>query len=98
MKIILYIALFISILTYNLWHYLPKESFYIGNALFIFLICLYVYLKESSYFITFVLVTLSFSNLLDELLFDPTKLQKNEIIISLLIPIIWWLKIKLNAR
>lgn len=70
MKFILYIAFFISILTYNLWVYYPKGTFYIGNALFIFFLCLYVYLKDKQSFITFVIFSLSISNLLDELFFD----------------------------
>lgn len=98
MKIILYISLLISILTYNLWHYLPENSFFIGNAMFIFLLCLYIYLKEKQYFITFVFVGLAFSNLLDELFFDPKKLEVNEIIVALLIPIIWFIKKRIDAR
>jgi len=90
MKYILSIALVISIITYSFWNYLPKGSFYIGNSIFIFLLCLVIYLQNKQYFISFLLLCLSINNLLDELFFDPTKKGLNELIFALLIPIIYY--------
>lgn len=88
-NILLYIATIISIFTYLLWSFLPKGSFYIGNALFIFLLCIYIYNLNKKSFIIFVLLCLSFNNLLDELFFDNTVFQFNELIFVIILPIIW---------
>lgn len=85
MKSILYISAVVSVITYLFWNYLPKDSFYIGNALFISLICMYIFIKEPKSFITFVLFCLSINNLFDELFFDNTKLQLNEIAVGIAI-------------
>lgn len=87
-KIILYIAIIISLFTYNLWHYLPKGSFYVGNALFITLLSFYLYLKEPKSFITFVIFTLSINNLLDELFFGNTNTHVHEVLTAFFIVII----------
>jgi len=97
MNRILYIALLVSILTYNLWIYLPKGFFYIGNAIFIFILCFYIFIINNKSFITFVLMALSISNLLDELLFDPLKLNINEFLFTVFIVVFWNIKKTLNA-
>lgn len=94
MKVLLYISLIISILTYNLWGYLPKESFYIGNSVFIFLICTYIFFKERKSNIKFVLFSLSLNNLFDELFFDNTKLELNELLTVCAIIVILIIRIK----
>ena len=98
MNRLLYIALFISILTYNLWNYFPKGFFYMGNAMFIFVLCLYIFLRDNKSFITFVLMALSISNLLDEIIFDPLKININEILFALFIICSWNLNKLINAR
>jgi len=80
MKYILHIAFIISVITYLFWENMPKGSFYVGNALFIMLLCAYIFYKDRSK-IAFVLLVASVSNLFDELFFDPTKLQLNELLI-----------------
>jgi len=75
------------------WTYFPKGSFYIGNGLFIFLLCIALYIQRKI-FITFFLLCVSFSNLLDELLFDPTKLGLNELALFIALPLIWLYKTK----
>ena len=94
MKIILYIAFIISVLTYYLWCFLPKGTYYIGNAIFIFLIILYIYLKNRKSTICFVLFFASLNNLLDELFFEPQKIGLNEYLI-LIVVIFLFIK---NAR
>lgn len=98
MRYILHIALIISILTYLFWNELPKGSFYIGNALFIFLLCAYIYKSITQSFITFVLLCLSLNNLIDELFFDNTIFQLNEFIFIIILPLIWLFKKPKNAR
>lgn len=85
MKWLLYIALLISIITYNTWMYLPKGSFYIGNAIFISMICGFIYINYNKYWISFLLFYLSLNNLVDELFFDNTKIQLNELFFTLII-------------
>lgn len=94
MKAVLYIALIVSIFTYMFWSHFPKGTFYIGNALFIFLISMYLFFNERQSFIIFTIFALSIGNLLDELYFDPTKLGINEIVLVCVLPIIWLFKFR----
>lgn len=98
MKILLNIATVISILTYLFWSKFPKGFFYIGNAIFIFMLCLVIYLKNKEKFICFFLLCISISNLVDELFFDPTKLGLNELFLAVTLPVIWYIKSRRNAR
>ena len=84
-KPILCIATVISLITYLFWSYLPKGSFYIGNAIFILLLCVYLFLNEKGSIIKFILLALSLNNLLDEIFFDNTKIELNEILTALTI-------------
>jgi len=95
---ILWVATIISIATYQLWTYLPKGSFHVGMAIFIFLLTLVIFIQNVKLFISFFLLCIAFNNLLDELFFDPKSNGINEIILVLILPIIWYLKIKSNAR
>ena len=97
MKYILYIAVIVSVITYSFWFYLPKGSFYIGNSLFIMLLCMYLFIQEKSSMIKFVLLSLAINNLLDELIFDNTKLGLNEILVGLSILVFAIIK-RNNAR
>lgn len=92
MKYLLYIATFVIIATYQFWDELPKGSFYIGIALFINLLCMYLYLSNKKSFICFLLFGLSINNLADELFFDPTVLQLNEVLFAFALLAIWALK------
>jgi len=97
MKYLLYIATPVSLITYLFWEHLPKGSFYSGNALFIFLLCTYIFVNNKQSFIKFVLFGLSLNNLLDELFFNPTELGYNEIAFAISIPLIWFYKTTNNA-
>ena len=88
-RYILYIALFVSVFTYLFWTFLPKGSFYIGNAIYIYLLTLFIFIQKRKSFIRFILLAFAVNNLLDELFFDNTKFQLNEIILPFLLIIIW---------
>jgi len=94
MKSILYMALITGCFTYLFWEHFPKEFFYIGNALFIFLICTYLFCLDKSIFVKFILFSLSLSNLLDELYFNPEILGLNELALLLTLPFVWFFKYK----
>ena len=83
MKYILYIATLVSLCTYLFWETMPKGSFYIGNSLFILLLCTYIFLIDKKSFVKFVLLSLSLNNLFDELFFSPRLLEVNELITGL---------------
>lgn len=87
---LIWVATIVSIVTYLFWVYLPKGSFYIGNALFIFLLTLIIFKQNRNLFITFFLLCIAGNNLLDELFFEPRKLGINEIIFALIIPFIYY--------
>lgn len=88
----------VSIVTYSFWKESELISFHKGNAIFILLLCIVIFIQNRSLFISFFLLCVSISNLLDELLFDPTKLGANEIIFALVTIPIWFIKRKRNAR
>lgn len=98
MKYFLHIATLISLITYLFWNFLPIGSFYIGNALFISMLCMYIFSLDKKSFIKFVLFCLSLNNLFDELLFDNTILGYNELVILVIVPIIWLFKNKKKCK
>ena len=77
---------------------MPKGFFYIGNAIFIALLAGHIYINNRNSFIVFCIFILSVSNLMDELLFDNTKLGWNELILALTLPIFWHIKNKKYDR
>jgi hypothetical protein len=94
-KKILSIAIVVGITTYLLWkpilNMFQIHTFYIGNALFIFLLAVYIKRVTPKSFITFFLVCITLSNLIDELFFDNTKFGINEIIATIILPIYYYL-------
>lgn len=92
MKWILYIALLISVITYQIWEILPKGYWYYGNAIFVLLISLYLYLQEKKSFVKFVIVELSFANFINELFFDTSTLTFGEALLIVIVPLIWFIK------
>jgi hypothetical protein len=95
---ILKILILVGIFTYSLWqpilNYTGIHIFYIGNALFIFLLCLYIRQISKPSFLTFFLFCGTLNNLLDEICFDPQKIGWNEYIASAIIIIVYFLKDK----
>jgi hypothetical protein len=49
------------------------------------LLCVYLFLTDKESLIKFILMSLSINNLLDEMFFDNTKLELNEILTALTI-------------
>jgi hypothetical protein len=91
---ILWLAIFICLVTYLFWkplYDLGIGVYYIGNALFIFLLSVYIKRTTEKSFITFFLVCIALSNLIDELFFDNTKFGINEIVATIILPIYYYL-------
>ena len=93
---ILIVAIIESILTYTIWPLfddpLGTKIYFIGNALFIFLLALYIKQATKKSFLTFFLFCVTLNNLLDELLFDPQKIGYNEYIATAIIIVVYLLK------
>jgi len=89
MNRLLYFALAVGVVNGLFWRELPKGSYYILESFFVFLLCLFIYLKDKDSFIKFVLIALSFNTLLDEVFFDNTTISINEIIVAVTLPIFW---------
>lgn len=98
MKSILYISLPICFLYGFFWRDLPEGSYYILNALFINYLCIYMFFTDRKSFIKFYLLSLSIGNLLDEYVFDNTTIGFNEYLFVLILPILWLINNKRNAR
>lgn len=98
MKIIAYIALGLSVLTYTFWESFYKGFFYHGNALVFLMLCMYLFLTNKNSFVFFVFFSYSINNLADELFFYPGILGKNEIVFAFAVPLLWILKKIYNAR
>ncbi len=74
------------------WSYFPKGTYYLMIAIILMLFSILAYKYNRNSFASFLLVSFSLNNLLDELFFNPLVIQLNEIIILILIPIIWYFK------
>jgi hypothetical protein len=94
-KKILSVAVVVSVITYLLWkpilNMFQIHTFYIGNALCVFLLAMYIKRNTEPSFITFFLVCITLSNLIDELFFDNTKFGINEIIATIILPMYYYL-------
>jgi hypothetical protein len=82
MKSILYIATKIILIIYLFWEpiesYLGFQIFEVIQALFIFLLCVYLFFTDKTSFIKFVLFCISLNNLIDEILQKNDKLYLSE--------------------
>lgn len=87
---LLWVATIISIATFQLYKHLPSGSFYIGMAVFIFLLSVIIFRQNKGLFISFFLLCISSNNLLDELFFDPEKMGINEIVFALIVIIFYY--------
>ena len=76
-------------LPFNAYYTAVAASFLLLNAV------LYVNFKN---LVTYVFLCLSVNNFLDELFFNPQKLQLNEVISFIAIVIIWIVKKRIDAR
>ena len=78
LAVIVFIASFL--LWQPLYDWFAFKTYYCGTALTIFIMALLIFIYNKGFF-AFILLTLSLNNFLDELFFDPTKLQINELLI-----------------
>lgn len=91
---ILIFTIVVGIITYLFWSLISDfgyDIYYIGNALCVFLLAVYIKRTTEKSFITFFLVCITLSNLIDELFFDNTKFGINEIIATIILPIYYYL-------
>jgi hypothetical protein len=86
---ILWLSFAIMIIGYNL---ASDDSFFLLNALFITLVCGVLWFKTRETLITFLFFALSLNNLFDELFFDNTKIEINELAFFVIVPLIWFFK------
>lgn len=80
---------------------LPVNLYYTSEAMAIFLFHLFIFVNFKQYLITFLLLGLSVNKLFDELFFDPTKMQLNELFFTVAIiifGIIRQRRIKRNSK
>jgi hypothetical protein len=91
-KLILYIALVVSIATYLLWQFMPKGYFYIGNAITILMLCTYLFYNDKKSFVKFCFFQLSLSNLIQEICNSNTKLEFSELLLILIVPFVWYIR------
>ena len=101
-KALLWIAIVVSLVTYMGWKPIHEkfgfQIFYIGMALMINLLAIHIWINARKKVLpAFVLLVLSINNLLDELFYDPTRFQANEIMFLIII-IIYSLKLYKNDR
>ena len=96
MKWVLYLATLLSFIAYNFWKTI-KDSFGIVMfdvtiALFLSLICFYIYKQEKESFIKMFLFELSIANIIKELFLDPGVLTLPEALLIVIIPSLWYFK------
>jgi len=91
-KEMLYVALFLSIITYSFWTYFSKGFFYKGNALFLLIFVSYLYANERTSFIKYLIFNLSLNYVFKEFFLDAGKLYFYEAIAVVLIPLMWYIK------
>lgn len=93
---LLWIVAILGVATFLFWKFLHDNlnpilsenygftvSFYHAPiSIVFFLLYLFIFVNFKRYFISFLLLGLSINNMLDELFFDPTKLQLNELVFT----------------
>lgn len=77
---------------------LPKGSYYIIVAIILFLLSIIVFIQDKKSLFGFLILSSMFNNLLDELFFCPIKIQINEIVLIIILPIVWYFKYRVNDK
>lgn len=84
MKLILYIATVLIVINYLFWKqiedYLGFYIFEINTAIFISLICSYMFFTDKNSLIKYILFAMSLNNLFDELTLDTDTLKISELL------------------
>jgi hypothetical protein len=95
---LLYLSIIICLITYNFWKLILEhfdfQIFYIGMALSQFILSVYIKLISKTSFASFFLFCIMTNNLLDEIFFNPEKIEINEYIATSAIVAIYFLKFK----
>ena len=95
-KFILWAAFVVAFITYTFWNVIRNAFnipvFYLGNSFFVFLLSLYLLKENRTSLVCFLIFGVALNNFLDELFFDATQIQYNEIVILLTMPVLWRLK------
>lgn len=96
---LLWIVAILGVATFLFWKFLHENlnpilsenygltvSFYHAPiSIVFFLLYLFIFVNFKKYFITFLLLGFGINNVMDELFFDPTKLQLNELVFTIVI-------------
>lgn len=98
MKSILWIGLAVCFSYGFFWRELFQNAYFKLQAISFFLLSIYVFLNDRKSFICYLWFSFSFSNLLDELFFNPLIIGLNEKLFTITVPIIWIIKSYKNAR
>ena len=88
---LLWIAVIILIAAFQLWNLpyfseangFPFNLYFKGTAIAFFLFCLFIFINFRTKLIAFLCFAFSLNNLTDELFFDPTKMQLNELLFTI---------------
>lgn len=91
-KLILYIGLILSIVTYLFWESFGDYVFFLGNALVVSMLCTYLFYNDKKSFVKFCFFQLSLSNLIQEICNANTTLKFSELLLILIVPFIWYVR------
>jgi len=79
-NILLLTSLVLWVVSYNIWQFTDDSVYFIGTAQLV-MVCSFIIHKRTAginHIISRVFLFLSFNNLIDEIFFDPTRLELNE--------------------
>lgn len=97
-KILSIVSLSMIVMSYSLWHYISPQIWYISIAFGLLMFTYVLNLFYSGCFFFRIMFELALNNLVDELFFNPTKVEINEYITALIIVIIEMKKYKLKNK
>lgn len=90
------IALILAIINGCFWRFFPKGSYYIINAIFVFLLaCIVYYEIKVNSFLKFIIFEFALYSVIDEVFFDGAVCTLFDALILIITPFIWWLKNRL---
>ena len=102
-KLLIWASLIIMVLSYNTWVFTIsspyawlKDIYFEGMALGIFLLVLAIY-RITNYIGSEIFLGLAFSNLMDEMFFNPKEIGSNEYIVAAITILFIIYKYKLNS-
>lgn len=91
MRAILWVGLAICFMYGFYWRGMYENGFFILQAVSFLCLSLYIFIKDKS-FISYLWLSYCINNLVDELFGTPTRVDINEKIIVIIVPLIWLLK------